>query len=147
MDEDLSTSGSTAGRAAQPPFRGGVVPGVMAGPWVRRWAERFPDAALDLVHVQQSSQLEALRAGEVDLCFVRDMHDRDGLHLIPLWEEQPVVVVPRDHVVTAVEEVTSADLVDDGVLRDPDTPSTWEGSGLFDASWSAPSRSCCLSAC
>jgi len=36
--------------------------------------------------------------------------DREGLHCIPLYDEQPVVVVGLDHVVTVVEEVTSAEL-------------------------------------
>ncbi|WP_445286220.1 LysR substrate-binding domain-containing protein [Arthrobacter sp. Hiyo1] len=41
------------------------------------------------------AQLEVLRDGSAELSFVRLPVDRDGLHVIPLYEEQPVVVAPK----------------------------------------------------
>ncbi|MDP3893151.1 hypothetical protein [Nocardioides sp.] len=57
------------------------------------------------------------------MAFVRSAaHDQrpEHLHLIPLYEERPVVVVPRDHVVTAFDEVTAAEIADE-VLELPDS--------------------------
>jgi len=42
------------------------------------------------------------------------------VHLIPLYVEQPVVVVPKEHPVTAFDEVTLADLTGENLLELPD---------------------------
>jgi DNA-binding transcriptional LysR family regulator len=49
------------------------------------------------------------------MAFVRLPVERNGLHLIPLWHERPVIVVPRDHVVSVFEEVALADLDEEHV--------------------------------
>jgi DNA-binding transcriptional LysR family regulator len=51
-----------------------------------------------------------LRDGLADVSFVRLPADRTGLSVIPLYEETFVVVVPRDHPVSAFERVSVADL-------------------------------------
>ena len=38
---------------------------------------------------------------------------RDGLHLVKLYVEQPVVVVSRDHVVSAFDTIDVAELADE----------------------------------
>ena len=50
------------------------------------------------------------------MCFVRLPVDRDGLHLIPLYEELAVVVVPLEHPVAAYDEVPLADLADEQLV-------------------------------
>ena len=100
------------------PFRVGYVPGVMPGKWERIWRERMR-RRLELVAVEVADQADALRDGRVDMCLVRGEVDRDQFHLIPLYREVPVVVVPADHPVAAYDEIDVADLADEyDVLRE-----------------------------
>ncbi|MGU3436637.1 LysR family transcriptional regulator [Actinomycetes bacterium M1A6_2h] len=93
-----------------PTLRVGFVPGVTVTKWTRIWAERFPDIALDVDVVETEDQELALREGRVDVCFVRTPIDRDGLDVVSLYTELPVVVVPKDHPVSLFAEVTLDDL-------------------------------------
>ena len=100
------------------PFRVGFVPGVMPGKWERAWRERMR-RPLELVTVEVPDQEDALREGRVDMCLVRGEVDRETFHLIPLYREVPVVVVPADHPVTAYDEIDVAELADEhDVLRE-----------------------------
>jgi DNA-binding transcriptional LysR family regulator len=107
---------------AVPGLRVGFVPGVTVTKWRRIWADRFRRIDLVVVEVAQSAQRGALADGRVDMCFVRLPLAQDGLHVIPLYEEVPVVVVGKDHPVSLFDEVTMADLSDETVLAgvDPD---------------------------
>ncbi|MEQ3550813.1 LysR substrate-binding domain-containing protein [Pseudonocardia nematodicida] len=108
-------------------FRLGYVPGVTPGKWARMWAERVPDVPLDLVTVTAADAEDAVRSGAVDAGVVRLPIDRTGLHAIPLYTETTVVVVPKDHVVTAAEQVTPGDLADEIVLHPSDGTLVWAG--------------------
>ncbi|MHA7140119.1 MULTISPECIES: LysR family substrate-binding domain-containing protein [unclassified Arthrobacter] len=88
----------------------GFVPGVTPGKWVSRWRDRFPAKPLETREYEAASQEEALRAGTVDLGFVRLPVDREGLSVIPLYEEQPVVVAGKDHELSLFDEVPLAEL-------------------------------------
>ena len=112
------------------PLRIGVMPGVTVSKWSRVWADRRPDVPLVVVPTDEDSQVRLLREGSLDLSFVRLPVDRGGLHLIPLYSEVAVVVVPQDHVVTAVDEVLSEDLADDLLLQDPDSVPAWRDAAL-----------------
>jgi DNA-binding transcriptional LysR family regulator len=99
-------------------FRVGFVPGVMPGKWERIWHDRMR-RRLELVAVEVADQEPALREGRVAMCLVRGDVDRDAFHLIPLYREVPVVVVPVDHPVTAYDEIDLAELADEyDVLRE-----------------------------
>jgi len=111
--------------ASQNAFRVGFVPGVTPDKWGRTWAERMPRRPLDLVPLGDGDGVAMVRAGELDMCFVRLPVDREGLHLIPLYDEQPVVVVAREHPVAAYEEIDVGDLADEHLLQDPDTVPAW----------------------
>jgi DNA-binding transcriptional LysR family regulator len=108
-------------------FRLGYVPGVTPGKWARMWAERRPHVPLELVTATTDEALELVRTGAVDAALVRLPIDRTGLHTIPLYTETTVAVVPKDHVVTATEEATVADLADEIVLRPQDDTLDWPG--------------------
>lgn len=97
------------------PFRVAFVPGVTPGKWVRTWQQRTPRSPLEVLLVEEGRQREVLYDGSSDMCFVRLPIEREGLHLIPLYRERPVVVVPRDHPASVFEEVTDSDL--DGEIR------------------------------
>ena len=86
----------------------------------------MPDVPLALVAVSAAEAPELLRDGGADAGFVRLPVDRTCFSAIPLDTETTVVVAPKDHVVTAVEEITIADLSDDVVLHPLDDTLDWE---------------------
>lgn len=108
-------------------FRLGYVPGVTPGKWARIWAERRPGVPLQLVMAPPDEAVELIRTGEVDAGVVRLPIDRTGLHAIPLYTETTVAVVPKEHLLTAAEEATVADLADEIVLRPQDDTLAWPG--------------------
>ncbi|MDH6611836.1 DNA-binding transcriptional LysR family regulator [Streptomyces sp. SAI-208] len=111
---------------ASPSFRLAYVPGVTPAKWVRIWNERLPDIALQLLQVTAAEASDVLRDGAADAGFVRLPVDRTVFSAIPLYTETTVVVVPKDHVVTAAEEVTLEDLADEVVLHPLDDVIGWE---------------------
>ncbi|MEU0370954.1 LysR substrate-binding domain-containing protein [Streptomyces sp. NPDC006283] len=114
------------GSEVPPSFRLAYVPGVTPTKWVRIWNERLPDIPLTLVSVSAAEATEVLRGGGADAGFVRLPIDRTDFSAIPLYTETTVVVVPKDHVVAAVDEVSAADLADDIVLHPLDDTLDWE---------------------
>jgi DNA-binding transcriptional LysR family regulator len=98
------------------PLRVGFVTGATPDRWARVWRERYPREPLDLVPVTEAEQEPRLRTGDVDLALVRLPVERDGLHLIALYDEVPVVVASVEHVVTAADELTLADLADEQLV-------------------------------
>ena len=108
-------------------FRLGYVPGVTPGKWTRVWAERRPRVPLELVAATTGEAVRQIRTGAVDAAVLRLPIDRTGLHAIPLYTETTVVVVLREHVVTAAEEVTVVELADEIVLHPQDDILSWPG--------------------
>ncbi|MFJ1565891.1 LysR substrate-binding domain-containing protein [Streptomyces erythrochromogenes] len=107
-------------------FRLAYVPGVTPAKWVRIWNERLPDVPLTLAQVSSAEVFGVLRAGDADAGFVRLPVDRTDLSAIPLYTETTVVVVPKDHLVAAAEEVTTEDLADEVVWHPLDDTLGWE---------------------
>ena len=66
-----------------------------------------------------------VRAGAVDVAVLRLPADTSGLAVIPLYEENTVVVVPTDHVLSAADELTAADLEDEPTLLPLDHVVDW----------------------
>jgi DNA-binding transcriptional LysR family regulator len=106
-------------------FRVGFATGVMPDKWARVWAERMPRRTLDLVPLKDRDGVAMVRSGELHMCLVRLPADREGLHLIPLYDEQPVVVVAKEHPVAAFGEIDVSDLADEHLLQDPDDVPEW----------------------
>jgi DNA-binding transcriptional LysR family regulator len=102
------------------------VPGVTPGKWVRTWNERLPDVGLTLIQVPAPEAVALVRERGTDAALLRLPIDREGLHAIPLYTEVTVVVVPKDHLVAAAEEVTVDDLADDVVLHPLDDTLDWD---------------------
>ncbi|MFD7834252.1 LysR family transcriptional regulator substrate-binding protein [Streptomyces sp. NPDC059761] len=121
-----SEASPTASPTASPSFRLAYVPGVTPGKWVRIWKERLPDVALTLLQVSAAEAPDVLRGADADAALVRLPIDRTGLAAIPLYTETTVVVVPKDHLVAAVEEVSTEDLADEIVLHPLDDTLDWE---------------------
>ncbi|MFI2426345.1 LysR family substrate-binding domain-containing protein [Streptomyces sp. NPDC018955] len=114
------------GSEVSSPFRLVYVPGVMPDKWVRIWNERLPDVPLTLTQVPAGSAQGLLLGGDADAGLVRLPVDRTVLSAIPLYTERTVVVVPKDHLVTAVDTVSPEDLADEIVLHPLDDVLTWE---------------------
>ncbi|MFI7099153.1 LysR family substrate-binding domain-containing protein [Streptomyces sp. NPDC050161] len=114
------------GSEASPSFRLAYVPGVTPTKWVRIWNERLPGIPLTLTAVPAADAGEVLRSGAADAGFVRLPIDRTDLSAIPLYTETTVVVVPKDHIVAAVDEITADDLADELVLHPLDDTLDWE---------------------
>ncbi len=108
-----------------PGFRLGTVPGVNPGRWVRVWEERIRDVPLELVPVPAADAERALRAGEVAASLLRLPVDRDGVDVITMYTEATVVVVAKDHLFTAAEEIAAADLADETLVVPADDVLGW----------------------
>ena len=103
----------------------GYVPGGTPAKWARIWAERHPDIRLQLCAVAAAEAAAAVRTGTVDVALLRPPDDTTGLAVIPLYEEMTVAVVPTDHLLAAVDEITAADLDGEPVLRPFDDVVGW----------------------
>lgn len=107
-------------------FRLAYVPGATPAKWARVWAERYPEVPLTLLQVTSTEASDVLRAGTADAGLVRLPVDRTTFSAIPLYTETTVAVVPKDHVFTAAEELTLADLADETVLHPKDDVFDWD---------------------
>ena len=114
------------GSEAANSFRLAYAPGVTPGKWARTWAERLPDVPLELLTMSKDEALAALADEAVDAALLRLPIDRSGKHAIPLYTETTVVVVPKDHEVAAVDEVSGEDLAEYVVLHPQDDCLEWE---------------------
>ncbi len=104
------------------PFVVAFVLGVTPGKWARIWEERLPEHPLTLLPLAPADALAALEGGTAHAAFVRLPVDDAGLSAIPLYEEQPVVVMPKDHVLSVLDAVSPADL---------------DGATVLDGEWAA----------
>lgn len=106
----------------------GYVPGATPAKWSRIWAERHPDTRLTLRAAAAADAAADVRAGIVDLALLRLPADTTGLAVIPLYEEATVAVVPADHLLTAADEITAADLDGESILLPLDDVVAWVGA-------------------
>jgi DNA-binding transcriptional LysR family regulator len=106
-------------------FRVAFVPGVTPDKWVRIWKERIRSARLEVLPIEQHDQLEMLHSGRAEMVFIRLPIEREGIHVIPLYRETPVVVASKEHPVAAFDEVSVRDLAGEYLLQDPDSVPEW----------------------
>jgi DNA-binding transcriptional LysR family regulator len=93
-------------------FTVGFVTGATPDKWARVWRERSKER-LELVPLTEDAQLDGLRDGSQSMALLRLPVDREGLHVIPLYEEVPVAVMSIDNTLTLLDEVTQEDLADE----------------------------------
>ncbi|MET1035993.1 MAG: substrate-binding domain-containing protein [Arthrobacter sp.] len=111
------------------------VPGVTPGKWLDRWQDRYPDAPVDAFLYDAGDPLALLAQGRADMVFVRfpDGASPAGpaTHVIPLYDELPVVCAPRDHDVELYDdEVPLADVADARFLDLADYPPEAGGAAM-----------------
>jgi DNA-binding transcriptional LysR family regulator len=109
-------------------LRVGFVTGTTPDKWARAWRDQ-QRGPLTLVPLAEEEQLDVVRRGEVDMALVRlpagdlvpdDSSDDwpDDWHCVRLYDEVPVVVAGRDHLVAAADDtVTLDDLADEQLVR------------------------------
>jgi DNA-binding transcriptional LysR family regulator len=97
-------------------LRVGFVTGATPDKWARAWRERRAERLL-LVTLTEEEQEDAIRRGEVDMALVRLPVDTEGLHCVRLYDERQVAVAGREHLVSAADDVTLADLADEQLVR------------------------------
>lgn len=103
----------------------GYVPGGTPAKWARIWAERHPDVPLLLRNVSAADAADEVRTGSVDMAVLRLPTDTSGLAVIPLYEETTVAVMPTDHILSAADELTAADLDDEPIVVPLDDVVAW----------------------
>lgn len=92
------------------PFRLGAIPGATPGKWIDAWNERMPGVALELVPLEVADQRRALDDDDVDAALVRLPIDRNGLSVIALYDEMPVVVTAAESHLTVADDLSLDDL-------------------------------------
>ena len=100
-------------------FRVAFAPGVNPAKWFGLWNERQPSVPLepmplDSLPTATDDAVELLRTDAADVALVRLPVPADDFRSIPLYTEQPVIAVPKDHEVTLVEQVTPAEIAELG---------------------------------
>ncbi|WP_132992805.1 LysR substrate-binding domain-containing protein [Gordonia zhaorongruii] len=108
-------------------FRLAYVPGATPAKWARIWSRRRPKVRLELVATPVAETAAVIGDGAVDMAITRlpdafAHADPGAHHTITLYEETTVVVVPKDHLLTAGDELTLADLTDEMFLWPLDEP-------------------------
>jgi DNA-binding transcriptional LysR family regulator len=101
------------------PLRVGFVTGTTPDKWARAWRDQRR-GPLELVPITEEDQEEVVRRGEVDMALVRLPADTTDLHCVRLYDEVPLVVAGRDHLLSAAaadESVTLADLEGEQLVR------------------------------
>ncbi len=106
----------------------GYVPGVTPTKWARTWAERHPEAPLQLHPIAAMHAAGAVQAGDVDVALLRPTAATSGLAVIALYDETTVVVVPTDHLLSAADTVTAADLDGEPILLPVDDVVCWSAA-------------------
>jgi len=96
-------------------FTLGAVPGATPGKWIGVWRERLPHVTLELREISVEGQRPAL--DDLDAALVRlPVAASDELHVIPLYDEKPVVVVSTDSALTAADDLGLDDLAGEVVI-------------------------------
>ena len=93
--------------------------------FVKRYSEEFPGVEIRLHNVTGREGMERLRADSVDFA-VGAMFDAPGdIIYRPLFTYPTVLIAPFGHPLTALEEVTLADIAPYGLILPPRHLSTW----------------------
>ena len=148
--QDVPGPSSGASDTAQGPvLRVGYETGMMPGKWLRRWRERGD--GLDEQQLAPGQWPQAL--GEtVDVALIRlaphphieagpalaDLTQlRESFHVVELYDEQQVVILPVDDELTLLDDVPVGELADEWLLKEldqlPEHRPSAEGRGTDDA--------------
>jgi len=77
---------------------------------LRAFRAKFPDVEVALSELSPQAQIDALRAGRLDVGFVRAVRDEPGLSSILLRREPLVIALPADHALAPRKRIQLASL-------------------------------------
>ena len=97
---------------AVPALRIAFAPGVTVSKWTKRWQDRHPELPLEVFPAAENDGVAVLHDGRATLSFVRLPIERDGLSVIRLYGEVPVLVVPRESELAEFESITEPQVAD-----------------------------------
>jgi len=120
------------------PFVVGAIPGATPGKWIDAWHDRLPDVELELRPIEVVDQRSALFDGDLHAALVRLPIDQDGLHVIPLYDEVPVIVAAVDSHLMAADELVLADLAGEVIVVPQDDVLALAVPGGVTASFAPP---------
>lgn len=116
----------------------GAIPGATPGGWIDAWKERMPQTALELRPIAVATQRASLLDDGLDAALVRLPIDREGLSVIPLYDELAVVVTSADSHLTAVDELDLEDLAGEILIVPEDDVLGLDVPGAVAPSFPAP---------
>lgn len=66
---------------------------------ISTWLERCPGVSMDIVKLSSEAQLEEIAEGRLEVGLLRlpVLRQREGVRVVPLYNEQLVLAVPPDH--------------------------------------------------
>ncbi|GAA3328582.1 LysR family transcriptional regulator [Paeniglutamicibacter sulfureus] len=102
------------------------------------YGNRHPDVELDFFAGTQQEIHEKLLSGELDLAIAYDLTVPPGLTRKRLREAVPVVVLPADHPLAALDTVALAELVDEPMILLDVNPSRENTEMMFSAAELTP---------
>ncbi|MGP3535927.1 LysR substrate-binding domain-containing protein [Microbacterium sp. RD1] len=110
----------------------------MPGKWIQAWRARMPRVPLELETIGVAEQRTLLDSGTLDAALVRLPIDTEGLSVIRLYDEVPVVVTSVESSLTAAEELDLADLAGEVVIVPRDAVLTAPVPGAVPAAFDPP---------
>lgn len=125
MSEHSEPETAESDEVERPSFHLALVPGVTPTKWTRLWNERRAELPLRVTPIGEADQEAVLRDGRADVAFVRGEIDGEDLSAIALYDEQPVVVLARDHELAEEASVDIAALAGEHLLQDPAAVPEW----------------------
>lgn len=97
---------------------------------IRDYGTAFPDVEIELVEEPTGSLITSLKAGRVDVAFLRPASgDRDGLWSRHLFDEPMIIAVPVTHPLAERKSVPLSELADEAFIFYPRR----NGRALYDA--------------
>ncbi|NJL39350.1 MAG: LysR family transcriptional regulator [Leptolyngbyaceae cyanobacterium SM1_4_3] len=94
----------------------------------RRFRDRHPQVALNLLELSTEAQVAALNQGEIDLAFLHPPIDLRGLSIYPISEESFIAVLPQQHPLAKQAYITLDALARESFILHPRK----EGPVLYD---------------
>lgn len=95
---------------------------------LKKFRVKLPEVAVELLELAPQAQIDALKAGRLDVGFVRALVDDRGLSSVLVRREPFVVAMPSDHPLAKRSRIALAQLVDEPFVSIPRS----RGPSFFD---------------
>lgn len=85
-------------------------------PLLKPFHKRYPRVDVEIVADVTRNAVDALHARKIDLALVHQVRRDPRLRITPVFDDEVVVIVPRDHALASKEFVVAADLANEHLL-------------------------------